>query len=90
VLKDVNGMHRFKAIDVNLLFGTDDETETVFDGMTTAATSKLHELPPGKWRSLGRHLDYTEWADRDRFVKLDQAIRLLPDSSSYARRKFRD
>ena len=34
----------------------------------------LKPLPPGPWRSLGRHLDYTNWADRERFLELDNAI----------------
>lgn len=34
----------------------------------------LSELPPSAWRSLGKRLDYTYWADRDRFVELDSAI----------------
>ena len=36
----------------------------------------LPELPPSKWRSLGKRLDYTNWEDRDRFVELDAAILL--------------
>lgn len=34
----------------------------------------LKQLPPGPWRSLGRYLDYTHWADRERFRELDLAI----------------
>ena len=34
----------------------------------------LPELPPSRWRSLGKRLDYTYWADRDRFLELDAAI----------------
>lgn len=34
----------------------------------------LPQIAPGPWRSLGRYLDYTNWADRDRFVELDRAI----------------
>lgn len=39
------------------------------------SVSRLRELPPGPYRSLGRHLDYSRWADRDRFMELDEAIR---------------
>jgi hypothetical protein len=28
------------------------------------------------WRSLGGHFDYETWPDRERFLKLDKAIRL--------------
>ncbi len=43
---------------------------------TEAGTVRpLSRLPPGAWRSLGRHLDYTNWADRERFLELDRAIR---------------
>lgn len=38
------------------------------------ASSSLPQVAPGPWRSLGRYLDYTNWADRDRFVELDRAI----------------
>lgn len=34
----------------------------------------LKPLAPGPWRSLGRYLDYSNWADRERFVELDRAI----------------
>jgi hypothetical protein len=34
----------------------------------------LQKLPPGEWRSLGGYFDYTQWADRDRFLELDRAI----------------
>ncbi len=36
----------------------------------------LPELPPSRWRSLGKRLDYTNWEDRERFVELDAAILL--------------
>ena len=42
-----------------------------FDAMT-----ELFELPPSPWRSLGRHLDYGSWPDRDRFVILDREIKV--------------
>jgi hypothetical protein len=45
------------------------------DGEDIESFSALFELPPGRWRSLGRHLDYTDWADRDRFKALDYALR---------------
>ena len=34
----------------------------------------LPELPPSRWRSLGKRMDYAYWPDRDRFVELDAAI----------------
>ena len=34
----------------------------------------LKELKPGPWRSLGRVLDYSTWAERQRFLELDYAI----------------
>ena len=37
-------------------------------------TGPLTQLAAGPWRSLGRYLDYSNWADRDRFVELDRAI----------------
>ena len=40
----------------------------------TRPSGSLTQLAPGPWRSLGRYLDYTNWADRDRFVELDRAI----------------
>ncbi|HTA46677.1 MAG TPA: hypothetical protein VK789_29740 [Bryobacteraceae bacterium] len=49
--------------------------ELWLDQQTDARPSgPLTQLAPGPWRSLGRHLDYTTWADRDRFVELDRAI----------------
>jgi hypothetical protein len=36
--------------------------------------SVLYPLPVGPWRSLGKHLDYTNWADRDHFMQLDREI----------------
>jgi hypothetical protein len=36
--------------------------------------SPLCPLPPGPWRSLGQHLDYTDWPARERFMELDRAI----------------
>jgi hypothetical protein len=36
--------------------------------------SRLRELPPGPFRSLGKYLDYTDWPDRDRFMELDREI----------------
>jgi hypothetical protein len=36
--------------------------------------SRLRELPPGPYRSLGKHLNYTDWPDRQRFLELDQDI----------------
>ncbi len=42
------------------------------------AISALFELPAGPWRSLGQHLDYTDWPDRERFIALDHAIRSEP------------
>jgi hypothetical protein len=38
------------------------------------AISRLRRLPPGPFRSLGEHLDYAEWAGRERFMELDRAI----------------
>lgn len=70
-----------KAIDLGLYFGSEEAIESCSDDIVIEAQSRLHELPPGRWRSLGRHLDYTNWADRDRFVQLDWAIRLSPDRS---------
>jgi hypothetical protein len=38
------------------------------------AISRLRRLPPGPFRSLGKHLDYAGWAGRERFMELDRAI----------------
>jgi len=34
----------------------------------------LPKLPPGPWRSLGGHFDYSTWQDRNRFLELDRAL----------------
>ena len=36
--------------------------------------SNVHRLPRTRWRSLGEHLDYTHWPERDRFIELDRKI----------------
>jgi hypothetical protein len=38
------------------------------------ASTPLPGFPPGPWRSLGGCFDYSEWADRDRFLELDKAL----------------
>ena len=38
------------------------------------AFSALRPLPRGRWRSIGQHLDYTHWPDRERFKQLDREI----------------
>jgi len=38
------------------------------------AVSNLRRLPRARWRSLGQHLDYSNWPDRERFMELDRAI----------------
>src|ERR1700722_4956955 len=38
--------------------------------------TRLHKHPDSPWRSLGQYLDYSGWADRDRFVYLDRAIKV--------------
>ena len=38
------------------------------------AISRLRRLPPGPFRSLGKHLDYAAWVGRERFMELDRAI----------------
>ena len=48
--------------------------DAAFFACKPAEASCLPELPPSRWRSLGKHLDYTYWADRDRFVELDARI----------------
>ena len=58
--------------------------DTSFDDVDIEATSRLSELPPGPWRSLGGYLDYSIWADRERFLELDSAIRQTPPSTSEA------
>ena len=50
----------------------------LFSEPEVEAVSGLHRLPPGRWCSLGRYLDYTNWADRERFVELDRAIASMP------------
>jgi hypothetical protein len=40
--------------------------------------SRVRRQPPGPWRSLGQHLDYTNWPERDRFLQLDQEIKRMP------------
>ncbi len=39
-----------------------------------AAALPATKLPPGPWRSLGGYMDYSGWADRERFLELDAAI----------------
>lgn len=38
------------------------------------ALSNLYRLPRARWRSLGEHLDYSHWPERERFVQLDREI----------------
>ena len=38
------------------------------------AESRLYRLPRARFRSLGQHLDYTNWPERDRFMELDREI----------------
>ena len=37
--------------------------------------SSVYRLPRGRWRSLGEHLDYTDWPERERFAQLDREIK---------------
>ena len=39
--------------------------------------TRLHKHPDSPWRSLGQYLDYSGWADRERFVQLDIKIKAL-------------
>jgi hypothetical protein len=57
------------AIRLDLIDRMDDVDETV---------SRVRRQPPGPWRSLGQHLDYTDWPERDRFVQLDREIKRMP------------
>ena len=40
------------------------------------ASFPLVRVPPGPFRSLGGYLNYEEWPDRQRFMELDEALRL--------------
>jgi hypothetical protein len=42
---------------------------------TPEIQTRLQRLPQSPWRSLGGLLDYTDWPERDRFVRLDMEIR---------------
>jgi hypothetical protein len=54
----------------------------------TGGKRLLQELPPGTWRSLGKYLDYTNWADRERFIELDRAIQLAAQIGEEADEPF--
>jgi hypothetical protein len=41
-------------------------------------TPPLQELSRGHWQSLGGYFDYSQWAARERFVELDNAIAATP------------
>lgn len=62
--------------------------ERWFEEGTCGETIRLlNPVPPGPWRSLGRCLDYTNWADRERFIELDRAIQIaaqLEAAAEYA------
>jgi len=58
------------AVMTSELFGAD----AAFPACNPAGPAYLPELPPFRWRSLGKRLDYTDWEDRDRFMELDAAI----------------
>jgi hypothetical protein len=57
------------GIRLDLIYQMDGLDETI---------SRVHRQPPGPWRSLGQHLDYTDWPERDRFVYLDREIKKMP------------
>jgi hypothetical protein len=46
---------------------------------SVCVVSRLRKLPPGPFRSLGQHLDYTGWADCERFMELDREIQRTGD-----------
>jgi hypothetical protein len=54
---------------------TSDEVETRHSKHEPVrALSRLRKLPPGPFRSLGKHLNYAQWEDCRRFMELDRAI----------------
>jgi hypothetical protein len=54
-----------------------DELEAAGESLEDPESgSSLYPLPPGRFRSLGRHLDYTDWPDRERFVALDRELKI--------------
>jgi hypothetical protein len=42
----------------------------------------LVKLPPGRFRSLGGYFNYDGWPDQQRFMELDDVLRLNPLRSS--------
>ena len=70
-------------------FGNEVHSDTVTGAELTAvdrsadpeAFSALYRLPRARWRSLGEHLDYTHWPDRERFVQLDREILASRDTA---------
>jgi hypothetical protein len=51
-----------------------DDDPALSDVRDPEALSNLRRLPHGPWRSLGEHLDYTNWSERERFQQLDREI----------------
>jgi hypothetical protein len=47
-------------------------------------SAPLPMLTAGPWRSLGGCLDYTRWADRDRFRELDKILSAAPSFRTVA------
>lgn len=39
-------------------------------------------MPVSQFRSLGGHLDYSDWPERERFLELDEAIRRACDQEN--------
>jgi hypothetical protein len=52
-------------------------------GSVPETLSNLNRLPRARWRSLGAHLDYTHWPERDRFLQLDCEIKAAPRDSAH-------
>lgn len=51
--------------------------------------SNLQPLPRARWRSLGEHLDYTRWPERERFLELDREIKAAPRDPGHQRSEAR-
>jgi hypothetical protein len=71
-------MNRYHPLLANeLVFAERSEREEE----VSAVSLPQPKLAPYPWRSLGGHLDYTDWPERERFAELDLAIEVRRDAS---------
>jgi hypothetical protein len=68
--------------------GTEPTQEMCTDTWACQTETPLQKASAGPWVSLGGYFDYSNWADRERFVQLDRAIAKSDDLSEISTDPF--